>query len=153
VASRRPALGLASALGPACPALPSCSLCPDPCMIADSLMQEAIGEALILPRLSWHGGIPRLSRPLSRSIQPHCCTDCRMKSRKKIPLRFPLPYTLRNLRPRPYSLAPFPAWIIPRGEIIGQRINASLYLDMSPSRTEAISRSRFLFVIVTNKGY
>jgi hypothetical protein len=46
----------ASRLGPAygstCLAPPSRSLCPAPCMIADSLVQEAAGEALILPRLS-----------------------------------------------------------------------------------------------------
>jgi hypothetical protein len=101
----------ASRLGPAyesaCLSPPSLLLCHAPCMIADSLVQEAIGEALISPRLSWHGVIPRLSRPLSRSILPRHCTDCRMKSRKKMPPSPPFAYSMRHYLPRPYSLAPF----------------------------------------------
>jgi hypothetical protein len=39
-------------------------------MIADSLVQEAAGEALIIPRLSYHGIFPAFAGLSSRSIPP-----------------------------------------------------------------------------------
>ena len=54
---------LGPAYGSACLAPPSLLLCPTLCMIADSLVQEAAGEALILPRLSWHGIFPAFPAP------------------------------------------------------------------------------------------